>query len=334
MNTPKVSILVPCYNVERYINKALNSVVSQTLTDIEIICIDDGSTDQTGAILDEYAKKDPRVKVLHKENTGYGHSMNIGIKMATGEYIGIVEPDDYIAENMYELLYSKTCIREQQIDLVKANFYNFSDDGLLELMEPFKKSYLADKVIKPCNYLQTFHGAPAIWAGIYKREFLLNKNVLFLETPGASYQDTGFHIIATFEASNAIYITNPIYYYRIDNDNSSVKNNSKIFAICDEFNALEQRYNKTLVEQNILNSLKIEKYIWNYNRLNEAGRAEFMVEYQKLIRIVQDHLYYLEITGTGALRYVYKTLKIKYPFSRRIESFIFKITQKLKYQGK
>lgn len=103
---PKVSILMPACNVEKFLRECMDSVVNQTLEDIEIICIDDGSKDATGDILDEYAEKDSRIKVIHKPNSGYGHSMNVGIDNATGEYIGIVETDDFADLNMFEELYA------------------------------------------------------------------------------------------------------------------------------------------------------------------------------------------------------------------------------------
>ena len=93
---PKVSVIIPVYNVEKYLRQCLDSVINQTLKDIEIICVDDGSTDNCPNILDEYAAKDARIKIIHKKNEGYGKAMNVGISHASGEYIGIVEPDDYI----------------------------------------------------------------------------------------------------------------------------------------------------------------------------------------------------------------------------------------------
>lgn len=102
---PKISIIVPVCNVEKYLSKCLDSIVNQTLKEIEIICIDDGSTDDSGAILDSYSQKDSRIKVIHKKNSGYGNSMNVGMDCAEGEYIGIVESDDCILPEMYEELY-------------------------------------------------------------------------------------------------------------------------------------------------------------------------------------------------------------------------------------
>lgn len=101
----KVSIVIPVYNVEKYLRECLNSVCRQTLADIEIICVDDGSTDQSGCILDEYAAKDDRFQIIHKKNEGYGKAMNVGMAAVTSPYVGIVESDDLIASDMYEQLY-------------------------------------------------------------------------------------------------------------------------------------------------------------------------------------------------------------------------------------
>lgn len=117
---PAVSVLVPCYNVEKYIRQCLDSVVGQTLTDMEIICLNDGSTDGTLAILQEYAAKDSRVHIIDKPNSGYGDGMNKGLGAATGEYIGIVESDDWAEADMFESLY--TLAKEHDCDMVKSGW--------------------------------------------------------------------------------------------------------------------------------------------------------------------------------------------------------------------
>jgi glycosyltransferase involved in cell wall biosynthesis len=119
---PAVSVLVPCYNVEKYIRQCLDSVVGQTLTDLEIICLNDGSTDGTLAILQEYAAKDSRVSIIDKPNSGYGDSLNKGLEAATGEYVGLVESDDWADANMFESLYKAA--KEHNADMVKSNFYD------------------------------------------------------------------------------------------------------------------------------------------------------------------------------------------------------------------
>ena len=102
----KISIIIPIYNAEKYLPEALASACQQTLTDIEILCLDDGSTDSSLAIINSYSQKDARIKVLHKRNTGYGHTMNVGLDTAKGKYIAILEADDYLlpdfCTNLYE----------------------------------------------------------------------------------------------------------------------------------------------------------------------------------------------------------------------------------------
>ena len=122
MSTPKVSVVVPIYNVEKYLRVCLDSLVGQTLKEIEIICVDDGSTDSSKEIIREYVKKDARVKMIAKEkNSGYGNSMNQGFDMAGGDYIGILESDDFAEPTMYEKLYAAA--HENSLDMAKSSFW-------------------------------------------------------------------------------------------------------------------------------------------------------------------------------------------------------------------
>ena len=100
----KISIVVPCYNVEKYVAQCLESICAQTLREIEIICVNDGSTDSTLTILQDFQKNDGRIRIIDKTNAGYGHSMNMGMANASGKYIGIVESDDFIEPDMFEKL--------------------------------------------------------------------------------------------------------------------------------------------------------------------------------------------------------------------------------------
>ena len=118
---PILSILIPVYNVEKYLAQCLESVINQTLSDIEIIVINDGSKDNSLNIIKDFAAKDKRIIVIDKENEGYGKSMNRGLDVASGKYIGIVESDDWIEPNMYEKLISTA--EKYKADIVKANFF-------------------------------------------------------------------------------------------------------------------------------------------------------------------------------------------------------------------
>ena len=121
---PKVSVIMPSLNVAPYIRECMESVIHQTLRDIEILCVDAGSTDGTWEILEEYAQADRRIKLFHSEKKSYGYQMNLGLKEAVGEYIGIVETDDYILPEMYEELYAYAV--EHDADFVKSDFDVFT----------------------------------------------------------------------------------------------------------------------------------------------------------------------------------------------------------------
>ena len=247
---PKVSILVPTYNVEQYLVECMESIVNQTLKDIEIICIDDGSTDNSSKILDEYAAKDNRIKVIHKENGGYGKAMNVGLDNATGEYIGIVEPDDYVALDMYETLYN--IAEENNLDFVKSDFYRFKGAG--DNLELFYNKLSADdtfynRVLTPNNEPKTYNFIMNTWCGIYKRTFLNKYNIMHNETPGASFQDNGFWFQTFMWAQRAYFLNKPFYMNRRDNPNSSVYDKSKIFQVLEEFDWIENLIYKNKKEE-------------------------------------------------------------------------------------
>ena len=133
--SPLVSVVIPVYNVEKYLERCLDSVVKQTLENIEIIVVNDGSKDNSLDIIKEFAAKDSRVKLIDKPNSGYGNSMNRGFDAALGEYIGIVESDDFIREDMFEKLYALTL--NGSVDVVKGNFFDYYEqDGKPPVITP------------------------------------------------------------------------------------------------------------------------------------------------------------------------------------------------------
>lgn len=277
----KVSIIMPACNVETFLRECMDSVVNQTLKDIEIICVNDGSKDSTGEILDEYATKDDRVKVIHKVNTGYGNSMNVGMDHATGEYIGIIETDDYADLDMFEKLYAVA--KENDADVVKSNYYTYvskpePQSEFLEVLKPFNKY---NSVFCPLEFQDVYRVKPCIWTGIYRREMLVKNNVRFNETPGASYQDTAFAFKVWTSAERAMLVKDAYLHYRIDNANSSVKSTAKIFCLCDEYaemdRFLEMFPEKKVQLQKIKNYLKYESYRWNYERLSFEFKYCFLL---------------------------------------------------------
>ena len=236
MEKNKVSVILPSLNVREYIRECLESAVNQTLKEIEIICVDAGSTDGTIEVISEYANRDERIKVIISDIKSYGYQMNLGIDNANGDYIGILETDDVLSLNMYEELYEVA--NGNDVDFVKADFYRFSGTG-----ESISKAYvkLADcpdryyRVVDIQTEQEAFDYPMNIWSGIYKRQFLIDNNIRHNETPGASFQDNGFWFQTFMYSRRAYFIDKPYYMNRRDNANSSVYSKGKVFCICDEY---------------------------------------------------------------------------------------------------
>jgi len=282
----RVSILVPVYNVEKYLRECLDSIINQTLKDIEIICINDGSTDSSPQILEEYRFKDKRIKVINKANSGYGASMNRGLEEATGEYIGIVESDDFVRPEMFEKLYD--IANKNNLDMVKSDFYNFyTTKKQARKAGKIKKKYLG-KVLNIKNDPMMIKIQPSIWSAIYKKDFLNVNSIRFLETPGASYQDTSF-AFKTIASAKRLMFTNKAYvYYRQDNENSSVKSRGKVYSICDEWEEITRFLDERPEIKNVVNQVKLSTqfnaYKWNAIRIEEKYREEFIDKYQKTFK--------------------------------------------------
>ncbi len=275
MNSPKISILVPIYNVERYLKQCLDSLVNQTLRELEIICINDGSTDNSGKILSEYAKRDRRIVIINKSNSGYGDSMNQGLKKAHAKYIGILEPDDWIELDAYEKLYQLTA---QKPEVVKANYYQENASKTHVVTEISSDD--AGKLLDPRDNFAIFRFNPAIWSAIYDRKFLEKNEIKFLPTPGASYQDTGFWFKVWACAHKVILTPDAFVHYRLDNQSSSVNSPAKLRCIVDEYQEIETFLTERGQFSELgsrMNAIKFRNYHWNLQRLSAPLAAKFYV---------------------------------------------------------
>lgn len=288
---PKVSIVVPIYNVEKYLCECLDSVVSQTLRDIEIICVNDGSTDGSLAIMEEYAKNDDRVRVISKANAGYGHSMNVGFDAATGEYLGIVESDDYAEPEMFETLYNTAV--QNNADVVKSNFYFYYSKP--EVRNEFFEITPAEHCNQVKGYLayrKIFYRKPSIWSAIYKKDFIRKNGIRFTETPGASYQDAAFNFKVWACSERSVFLHEAYLHYRQDNEASSVNSKGKVFCVCDEYEEMERfldRHPDKKAELECLkNRIKYDSYMWNYDRLAVDFRPMFLERMAAEFRLAKE----------------------------------------------
>lgn len=285
----KVSVLVPCCNVEKYVSQCMDSIIAQTLNDLEIICINDGSKDSTLKILQSYAKKDPRIKIIDKPNSGYGDSMNKGLAIASGEYIGIVESDDFIEPNMYEELYNTA--RTFDAEVVKANFWLYWSNPLKNELHEFFKQEECGFILNPRihNNASIFGRKPSIWSAIYKNSFLKKNKINFLTTPGASFQDTSFTFKVYAACEKMVCLYQPFLHYRQDNENSSVNNaDKKAYFVCQEYEEIEKYITerKEVELYPVYGAMFYDACIWMYERLGVQMKYKFLQKVSPLLKTV------------------------------------------------
>lgn len=274
----KISIIVPVYNVSQYIHKCIDSIINQTYSNLEIILIDDGSTDNCGVICDEYAKKDDRIKVIHKKNEGVSAARNSGIDVATGEYLGFVDSDDWIDENMYKLLY--TNLKKEDADISCCNRYlvysnNMKIYGKQNFYEVMN-SERAMELLCTIGYIGF-----SVYTKLFKKE--LFKNVRF---PIGKINEETFISYKVFSKANKIvYDATPIYYYR--QRKGSLTNREKINL--DAIEASKELMN--FIEKNYPNitSAAAENYIYSSigvydNILKRKNKTKEMLKLKKEIK--------------------------------------------------
>lgn len=298
-----VSIIIPSLNVRPYIHECMESVVHQTLREIEVICVDAGSTDGTLEVLHQYAISDERIKIINSDKKSYGYQMNLGIKEAKGEYIGIVEPDDFIDVTMYQQMYEK--VKNNCVDFIKGGYFEYSEIGkdlsikcLKNIPQNISEMKINLRENRNLGMLDLNH----IWAALYRRDFLRKKDVRFNETKGASYQDTSFSILVGLLADSCWLSYDCFYYYRTDNENSSVKSDDKYNCVIDEYKYIEDeliRHNiYTPDNRHLVLQQKLITYRWNYLRLSSFVREKFFLNIQKEMSTYnEDEVLYGQLNG-------------------------------------
>ncbi len=278
----KVSIIVPTYNVEQYLEECMDSIVGQTLKDLEIICVNDGSTDDSLNILKKYAAADDRIIIIDKKNEGYGCAMNDGLDRASGEYVGIVEPDDYVDFHMYEDLYH--IAKKKDLDIIKADFYRFvrnKNGQTLKFYDALSKDGNGyNEVIDPKKNDKIFGYVLNTWSGIYRRAFLEKYHIRHNTTPGASFQDNGFWFQTFCLAERVYFVNKPYYMNRRDNPNSSVKSREKVYCMNEEYEFIHQfldarpELKKYFIY--VYSMQRFRNYFWTYSRIDQKFKKEYL----------------------------------------------------------
>ena len=241
---PKVSVIVPVYKVEKYLVKCLESIINQTLEEIEIIIVDEGEKDRCREIIDFYESADKRIIAPHKKNGGYGASCNLGIGMAKGEYIIIVESDDYIEKEMCEELYDYAKLLDA--DVVKTPYYEVYNDGYRQNC-CYRNKMLNVTPQGKCFSMKEFGSMleihASLWSGIYKTEYMKKNNILFVAAKGGAYVDVGFRIDTLINTDKIAWLNKPYYNYRVDSEGSTT-NNFKISPMIQRWKEVHERFKK------------------------------------------------------------------------------------------
>lgn len=314
MDNPLLSVIIPVFNVEKYLSRCLESVCKQSMEAVEILCINDGSTDASLEKIKFYAKRDKRFKIINKINTGYGNTVNVGIKSAKGKYIGIIESDDFVEAEMFIKLY--TAAEKSNADVIKGN-YNFYRESSKEkfVFNEVLKDFPYERVFHPMEYEQVFDISASVWSAIYKKEFLEKNNIMFTETPGASYQDTSFTFKVFQYADTVYFIKDAVINYRLDNADSSVHNPKKIFCVCSEFQEIENSIAKDKNQKRlfrIIKRVKFHSYLWNYRRMALPYQYTFLLKFAEEFRNdiengLLDKQYFSEDDWKNLIHIIYET---------------------------
>ena len=299
---PKVSVIVPVYHVEKYINKFVDSLINQTLSDIEIILVDDESPDNCGKICDEYAAKDSRISVIHKKNGGVSEARNDGIRNAKSDFVMFVDSDDWCEPNMCEVAYNS--IIDTNSDIAIFNYYNNYENyerknnniPVLELdtykdIEKLQMTIFHSDFIRLLDEHSKYYldlGAP--WSKIFKRNFLIDNNLYFDKSLKGIFDDVFFCLYSLEKAKKVVTRDVALYHWRrLDNtlSTSFKKDNlekySKITEECEKFVKNTNKgdlFYRSYYARIILNILKLLKFYY-CNELNDLPVKERKIMLKK-----------------------------------------------------
>ena len=306
-----ISIIVPVYNVEKYLNKCVDSILAQTYTNIEVILVDDGATDTSGSICDTY-KKDSRVKVVHKENGGLSDARNAGIEASTGEYLVFIDSDDFIDSKMIETLYNAIVTTNSDISICDFVFYSENE----KKYNKYSKTSFIIEGEEKFKYLYNEFDVVSIvqWNKIYRKSIFKD-----IKYPYQKINEDEFVIANEFYNARKIsYILKPLYFYRQREDSIMGTFNVK------RFNAIEAYENRiNFYEEKKLYKYKLKTMIDQLNLLTRlfemCAKTSFSKEENKYINKI------IKIVRKNTKKLVWKKVDVK----TRLKALLFVISPKL-----
>lgn len=302
-----ISVIVPVYNVEQYLEKCVNSIINQTYKNLEIILVDDGATDSSGIMCDELAESDNRIKVYHKENGGLSDARNYGVERATGDYIGFVDSDDYIDSEMYEKLYE--AIKRENVDVAECS---------LKVIYPGKIELFTDekyyKVLGKTEYLEEYLTIKKVFGSVWTKLIKSDVAKKLVFPKGKLYEDTYYAYDLIKIANSFVLIDSPSYNYLMrENSITNSKFNPRIFDLI----KIVEKFHKMTYE--------------NYPGLKEAADCRKMYAYFSVLNSIlleenyRDNEYYSKILSYFKRNYI-SLLKNKYiNHNRKLSVILIKL---------
>lgn len=292
-----ISVIVPVYKVEKYLDECVSSILSQTYNNIEVILVDDGSPDNCPAMCDEWAKRDSRVRVIHKSNGGLSDARNAGIDASTGKYLMFIDSDDYIKSEMIEVMHSQ--LLEEDADICACNLYAYNEDGG-KIVGSLKRTVGDSETILKMIYDQTAYSVAAC-GKLYRRKMF--DTVRF--PVGKLYEDTFTTYRLTDKAKRIVKIPDALYCYRIRPESIMTSGFSKRSMQEEE----AWRCNYQFMEKNYPSvkkaafSFYLQKVVMLAGGVPGKGRGEFSEEYNYLKKIVEKNYFYILFAGKFSLKY-------------------------------
>lgn len=260
---PKVSVIVPVYNVEQYLDRCIQSLLNQTLKEIEIILVDDESPDKCPQMCDYYSKQDVRIKVIHKKNEGLGMACNSGMEIAKGEYIAFCDSDDYVDKNMYETMYRAAI--EEQADVVFTGIQTVNQEGIVKPMsQPKQKETIRDKAYIHRYLLNMIASEPSVKedrevpmsakVALYRHEMIANNHLRFESERILISEDLIWHIDILCHAKCICLLPQTFYYYYNNTKSLSKKIRTDRFSY---FLNIRQEIVRRTKQYNLINEVGI-----------------------------------------------------------------------------
>lgn len=326
----KVSIVLPVYNTEKYLSQCLDSIINQTFKDFECICINDGSTDSSLKILEDYAKKDIRIKIINQENKGIAYVRNIGINNAKSEYLIFVDSDDWLDKKYLKILYET--IVQTDSEIVSCNYkeYYEKEKNFVSNILPKERMFLNND--KLSLKISKAYAQPTLWSKIFKISFLKNNKISFFEDYFVC-EDAPFVALVFLYLKKITYIDNVLYFYRKQINSSITANKTNLFIgkVYNSIRLMKETTKRNLFDDDIF-KITYKFLFWDLSSFykkdySDETRKYFLIMVLKLITNIEQNknvLCFISLLKLKFIKFILVCFKVKsYRIIRILKNFIF-----------